>query len=164
MKKITLKESNPFFKELFEDWALISAKADERIGSMTISWGGIGYMWNKPVFYAVIRPQRFTKTIIDKTENFSISFLKDELKEKHKYFGTVSGHNEDKVAKSGMNISYSLETPYFEDSKKVYICKKMFAQPFDPANFIQKEHILKLYKDDYHTLYIAEILEVLQQD
>lgn len=163
MRKITLHESNSFFKELFQDWALVAAKVDDKMNAMTISWGGIGYMWNKPVFYCVIRPQRYTKSLVDKADMFSISFLKDEFHNQHKYFGTVSGAKEDKIATSGMEIEYCLDTPYFVDSKKVYICKKMFAQAFDPENFIQKEHIMKLYKEDYHTMYIGEIVEILEE-
>ena len=32
----------------------------EQPNTMTIGWGWIGYCWKKPVFVAVVRPQRHT--------------------------------------------------------------------------------------------------------
>ncbi|MCL2598284.1 MAG: flavin reductase [Firmicutes bacterium] len=140
---------------------MVSARDGDKTGAMTVAWGGIGYMWNKPVFYLVVRPQRHTKTILDAVDTFAVSFLKDEHHDKHKYFGAASGFREDKIKTSGMAVEYSHDAPYFVESKKVYVCKKMSAQYFDPACFLQKEHIEKLYpKQDYHMMYIGEILEI----
>ena len=45
----------------------------ERPNVMTIGWGWIGYCWGKPVFVAVVRPQRHTYGILQKTGEFTVS-------------------------------------------------------------------------------------------
>lgn len=59
------------FEMIGKDWMLISAESEGRVNMMTASWGGMGFMWNKNVAFAVVRPQRFTKTLIDKEDKFS---------------------------------------------------------------------------------------------
>ena len=59
---------NPFTK-IGKEWMLISAcdekREDKKINTMTASWGGVGVLWNKNVFFCFVRPQRFTKEFID---------------------------------------------------------------------------------------------------
>lgn len=53
-------------------------------------------------------------------------------------------------------------TPYFGEADTVLICRKLYAQPYDPSCFIDKSCDERWYPDkDYHTLYIAEIEKVL---
>lgn len=53
------------FRLIGKDWLLITTEALGRSNAMTASWGGMGVMWNKPVLYLVIRPQRFTRELLD---------------------------------------------------------------------------------------------------
>lgn len=41
-------ELAPFYA-LDEEWALLTAGVKEKFNTMTISWGGLGTIWNKPV-------------------------------------------------------------------------------------------------------------------
>ena len=74
-KEITPEEitKNPF-RLIGKDWALVTAGNQEKVNTMTISWGGVGSMWGKPVAYVFIRPQRYTKQFIDAQEELSLSF------------------------------------------------------------------------------------------
>ena len=46
--------------------------------------------------------------------------------------------------------------------RQVLVCRKLYAQPYDPACFIDKSCDEKWYPNkDYHTMYIAEIEKVL---
>lgn len=40
------------------NWMLIAAGTREKFNAMTANWGGLGVMWNLPVAFVVIRPQR----------------------------------------------------------------------------------------------------------
>ena len=51
---------NPF-TSIGKDWMLITAGDAAQYNTMTASWGGLGFLWNKPVSYIFIRPQRYTK-------------------------------------------------------------------------------------------------------
>ena len=144
------------------DWMLVAAGNKEKANAMTASWGGVGIMWGYDVAYIVIRPQRYTKTFIDNNTTLSLSFFDDSFKEQLKYFGSVSGKDEDKITKTVMTLAYDGETPYFNDAKLVLVCEKLFAQDFDKESFIDKSLIEKWYpKEDYHTMYIAKITKAL---
>ena len=155
---------NPF-KLIGSDWMLITAEKDNKINTMTASWGGLGVMWGKNVAYVVIRPQRYTKQFVDGSETFSLTFFDKSFKKKLAYLGAVSGKDEDKISKSNLSINHSDSTPYFEESSLVVICKKLYAQDFKPECFVSGELDNEWYSEkDHHTLYIAEIVKVLKKD
>ncbi|MEG2073161.1 MAG: flavin reductase family protein [Angelakisella sp.] len=153
------------FKLIGKDWMLVTAEKDGRANTMTASWGGFGVMWGKNVVFTVIRPQRFTKEFVDGGETFSLSFYDGEYRDKLSYLGKVSGRDEDKITKSGLTLVHQEGTPYFAEAKLALICKKMFAQPYQPESFLDPAIAEKWYAEkDYHTLYIAEILDVLESN
>ena len=53
------------FNKLNKEWALLSAGNKDAFNTMTISWGEMGTLWNKPVMTCFVRPQRYTKEFID---------------------------------------------------------------------------------------------------
>jgi len=132
---------------------------------MTASWGGLGIMWNKPVAFVVIRPQRYTKEFVDASERLSLTFFGEEYRQMLGYMGTVSGRDEDKVAVQGLTVTYEGETPYFEEADTAMITRVLFAQPYEESSFLDKAVIEKNYPTkDYHTLYICEIEKVLVKE
>lgn len=162
------KEINPkditenAMKLIGTDWMLVAAGDKDKSNAMTASWGGVGIMWGYDVAYIVIRPQRYTKEFIDAKDTFSLSFFTDDFKDKLGYFGKVSGRDEDKIAKSNMDISFDNDTPYFNDAKLVLVCEKLFEQPMKEAAFVDKSLVEKWYANgDYHTMYIAKINKAL---
>ncbi|WP_342664666.1 flavin reductase family protein [Succinispira mobilis] len=143
---------------------LITAAKEGKSNTMTASWGGLGVMWGKKVAYVVIRPQRYTKEFIDVAESFSLSFLPEKFRKELSYLGSVSGRDEDKIAKAGLSLTYQEEVPYFEESELVLICKKLFVQEFKDESFLDKSILDTWYKaGDNHYLYIAEIIDVLKK-
>ena len=150
------------FKLIGTDWMLITAAKDNKVNTMTASWGGFGVMWNKNVVYIVLRPQRFTKEFIDASTSFSLTFFDKSYKKDLSYLGTVSGRDEDKISKTNLTVSYIDNTPAFEESKLTILCKKLYAQEFKQECFIDTNIEKLCYPEkDYHTLYIAEIDKIL---
>ena len=41
-------------------WMLVTAGNPAHFNTMTASWGGLGFLWNRPVAFVFIRPQRYT--------------------------------------------------------------------------------------------------------
>jgi len=161
--KPELIKKNPF-QAIGKEWMLIAAGNKDKKNAMTASWGGLGVMFGKNVAFIVVRPQRYTKEFIDNEDTFSLSFLDKKYRNILNYFGTVSGREEDKIAKSGLTVSYYDTTPYFNEANMVLICKKLCAQPFDSDSMIYENIKSTWYpQQDYHTLYIAEITNVLQE-
>jgi flavin reductase (DIM6/NTAB) family NADH-FMN oxidoreductase RutF len=154
-------QMNPFDK-ISKEWMLITAEKEGKINTMTASWGGLGFLWNKNVAFIVVRPHRYTKEFLDASLTLSLSFYDDSYKKTLGYLGTVSGRDEEKIAKSGLTVVYGEEAPFFEEANLVLICKKLLAQPFNGDCFIDDSIIPNMYpNNDFHTMYIAEITKVL---
>ena len=161
-KEITTKEfKKNVFEIIGEEWMLVTAKKENKVNTMTASWGGLGVMWGRDVAYVVIRPQRYTKEFVDASDTFSLTFYPSTYKSTLGYLGRVSGRNEDKILNSNLTITYEDGTPYFEEANLVLICKKLYAQPMDEPFFMDSSIPDKWYQTkDYHTLYVAEIQKV----
>ena len=158
------QELSNAFSMIGEDWMLITAAKGDKVNTMTASWGGIGIMWGKPVAYLVIRPQRYTKEFIDNSDTLSINFLDSSYRSTLTYLGKVSGRDEDKITNSKLTTSFDDATPYFEESNKVLLCKKLFAQELTADSFIDKTLLEKWYPgNDLHTLYVVEISKILSK-
>ena len=158
---IEILECNPFTK-IGKEWALVTAGSKDNANTMTISWGGMGVLWGKNVVYVFIRDSRFTKELIDKDEFFSLTFLDEKYRNALNYCGSHSGRNEDKIANAGLCVGSKLGIPYIDEGNLVLLCHKLSATRITEDSFISNDIKDKWYSDgDMHTMYVAEILEVL---
>ncbi len=163
MKQIDIRDVKESVVSLISnDWALLTAKDNDGCNPMTVSWGGIGELWGKDTATVYIRESRYTKTLVDKEDYFSLCFFNDEHKDVLKYCGAKSGRDVDKVKETGITPVYDENAPYFKEAKLVLICKKRACQLLDENGFIDKEIKSKWYADnDMHYMYFAEIEKVL---
>ena len=132
-----------------------------RPNTMTVSWGGVGVLWNKPVATVYVRPSRYTKEILDHTDTFSLSLLPEKYKQALTYCGTHSGRDGDKFGPAKLDLEYYNGTPWIRQGRLILICRKLYAQAFDPYSFVDEKVLKQNYKkDDFHTMYIGEIIRV----
>lgn len=111
-------QKNPF-QMIGKEWLLVTAEKDGKANTMTASWGGVGVMWGRNVAFIVIRPQRYTKEFIDASDKLSLSVLDEEYRKTLSYLGSVSGRDEDKIAKSGLTVAHTDDVPYFAEANTV---------------------------------------------
>lgn len=165
MKEISYKDLNEnTFDMIGKDWLLLTAEKEGKVNTMTASWGGVGILWNKKVAYIFVRPQRYTKEFIDSNEKLSISVLPNEYRKELQYLGTVSGRDEDKIAKANLTVQSCDNVPYFEESRLTFICKKLYAQNLKEECFIDESIIDTSYPNrDYHVMYVVEIEKILEK-
>ncbi len=162
MKEITTKELayNPF-EAIGKQWMLITAAKEDKVNTMTASWGGMGVLWGSDVVYIFVRQSRFTKEFIDASNTFSITFYPASEKSALAYFGSTSGRDEDKITKAGYHVTWDGETPYFEEAETAIICTKLSKHPIrleDMPETIRQ----KWYGDgDYHDMYVGRIDKIL---
>ncbi len=121
-----LLELNPFEK-IGKDWMLVTAGDEERVNTMTASWGGMGVMWGKDVVFVGIRQTRYTKEFVDAQGTFSLSFPMESYRKEMKFLGTVSGRDEDKITESGLHVGYEDGIPYIDEANLVLLCRAMSA-------------------------------------
>ncbi len=162
-QKIESEDLGNAFKLIGRDWMLITAKSGDELNTMTASWGGMGHLWNRDVVYIFIRPQRHTLNFVDKSDNFTLTFFPEKYRNDLTYLGTVSGRDEDKIAETSLTPVVEGEFPYFEESDVVIKCKKIYKQRLDRECFLDPS-IEKNYDNDYHYMYIGEVVEVLKKE
>jgi flavin reductase (DIM6/NTAB) family NADH-FMN oxidoreductase RutF len=148
---------NPF-KLIDDDWFLLSAGNLHAFNTMTASWGGMGVLWNKPVVFCFVRPQRYTYKFMELNEFFTMSFFDESHRETLNFCGKASGRQADKIKATGLK---PFESPagsiFYKQSKLMLECRKLYFSDIIPENFLV-ETINKNYpKKDYHRMYIGEI-------
>lgn len=154
-------EVNPFTK-IGKDWMLVTAGNEEKVNTMTASWGGIGVMWGKNVVYIFVRDSRYTKLFIDDEGRFSLSFPTEKYRKEMKFLGAVSGRDEDKIKESGLNIAYHDGIPYIDEGSMVMFCRVMSQTPIVKEDYWDKDIDETWYANkDYHNMYIAEVTEIM---
>mgnify|MGYP005912634789 CR=1 FL=1 len=48
------------FRKFDKQWALVTAGTPEHYNTMTISWGGLGTLWRRPVATVYVKKNRYT--------------------------------------------------------------------------------------------------------
>lgn len=149
---------------LSKDWMLVTAGNSELFNTMTASWGGIGYLWNKPVVYVFIRPERYTFELMEQHELFSLTIFEKQYKKTLSTLGSKSGRDIDKMHNSGLTASFTeLGTPIFEEARLTFECRKLYATMLTEEAFIEQEPLNKWYGNTHgnlHKIYIAEIVNL----
>ena len=144
-------------KLISDDWALVTASAGGKTNTMTVSWGGLGELWGRDVAFLFIRPQRYTRELLDQSEWLSVSFFAGEYKKELMFCGRTSGRDVDKFAETGLTAVLLDGVPCIEQAQVNLICKKIAVQEIDPKGFLD-ETIQKEYAaGDYHRVYVAQI-------
>ena len=153
-----------FFSLLDDRWGILTVKTDTGCNPMTVSWGGAGILWNKPVATVYVRPQRFTFGPMNEESYFSLSFLPQELHDAAAFCGSKSGRDMDKVKECGLTLLEDQPAPYFAEGELTLICKKLYQQDLREDCFVDEAVIGANYPGkDYHRMYIGEIIAVLKK-
>ena len=140
---------------------LITAGEQESFNLMTASWGGIGFMWGKPVAFVVVRPNRYTYEFIEKKEYLTLSFMGEEFRSALRVCGTTSGRNGDKMAAAGLSpIVTEMGNVAVEGADLVLECRKLYSDALKESGFVDKSCLEKWYAEDnpLHRMYVVEIM------
>lgn len=141
--------------------AFLTVKSDKGVNTMTISWGYIGYSWNKPYFVAMVRPQRYTGEFMKEAKDYTISIpYSDEMRNALTICGTKSGRDIDKEKEANIKFiaSKTVDSPVVEDCNMYYECKITYIDRINKDIF--PEELKNNYiDDDYHYVYYGEIVD-----
>lgn len=148
------------FSQFDKKWALLTAGNKEKFNTMTISWGGLGTIWGKPVVTVYVRKSRYTHEFMDREDYFTVSFYPEDKKSILGVLGSKSGRNMDKINDSGLTPKEVSGSVSFEEAETTFVCKKLFMQELD-IDKIPKDLRDKFYGDgDAHDMYIAEVVGI----
>lgn len=150
---------------------LLTTKAEDKVNTMTISWGTLGIEWNKPIFTVFVRENRFTKEQLDKNPQFTINIPVGEFNKKILgVCGTKSGRNVDKISELNLTLeeSNNISVPGIKELPLTLECRVIYKQEQD-KNAITEENKKVCYPQDvdssyhgankdFHTAYYGEIV------
>ncbi len=165
LQEMNIRDLNQNAVSMIADrWLLVAAGKEEKYNMMTASWGALGEMWGKDIATVVIRPTRYTYEFMEQEDYFTVSVFGDDLKQKvHSVCGSKSGRDLDKTQATGLTPVFDGGV-YFEQAEIVLICKKIYVSDLDPKNFVDKSLDEKWYNNDYHRMYVGEIVKTLVKE
>ena len=151
------------FKKFDKDWGLLTAGVQDDFNSMTISWGGMGTLWYKPMLFLFVRPTRYTFEYISRHDELTVSFYKEKYRNVlANIFGLKSGRDTDKAKEAGLTPKVLRDGVTYEEASETLVCRKLFSQPLNKNDF--PELALQLYQGDKetnaHHLILAEIIRI----
>lgn len=126
---------------------------------MVASWGFVGVMWGKKVFVAPIRDSRYTKEMLDKTGEFTVSVpAAGTMKKELAFCGSKSGRDCDKWAETGMKKQAAKEvgTCVVAGCERYFECRVLGVLPMGNMD---KSRVAQWYASgDLHNFYFGEIV------
>ena len=170
-KKIDVFDYTKEIMKALQSGILLTTKTEEKINSMTISWGFLGIEWGKPTFVTVVRENRFTKSQLDKNPEFTINIPVGEFdKTILSTCGIKSGHTTDKIKELSLTLEEPeiISVPAIRELPLTLECKVVYKQK-QTAEAFSEEYIDQFYPQnidshfhgankDFHTAYYGEIV------
>ncbi|VEH02065.1 Flavin reductase like domain [Slackia heliotrinireducens] len=151
---------------------LLTTKAEDRTNVMTIGWGSIGVEWGTPVFTALVREGRFSRELLDKNGEFTVSVPYERPFDRQVLgiAGSRSGRQQNKYRELNLAEEAPLQvsTPAYRDFPLTLECRVLYRQPQELA--LMPEDIQQRWypqdkgsevcgsNKDAHIAYIAEIV------
>jgi len=146
------------FEQYDKKWALLTAGDKDKFNTMTISWGGLGTLWNKPVATVYVRTSRYTNEFMKDNDYFTVSFYPEEYKKTLGVLGSKSGRDMDKIHESGLTPKKVENGVTFAEAEVTLVCKKMICQRLEPENMIP-EIAKQFYENEAeHDMYVGEVV------
>ena len=158
-----------------KQWWLITAGNQENgYNTMTASWGHLGSIWGSPnrkghiglpTAVVYIRPQRYTKSFVDREDIFTLSVFDESYRKELAYLGTASGRDGDKIAQAGLTPVFVDGTTAFAEAEQTLVCRKIYRAPIVAEGFVDSSILDYNYPDrDLHDMYVGEILKVYEKE
>jgi flavin reductase (DIM6/NTAB) family NADH-FMN oxidoreductase RutF len=146
--------------------AFLTTAHGGKTNTMTIGWGSIGVIWRRPMFTVLVRQSRFTRDLIEKSGEFTVSIPFGDMKEALGICGTKSGRDLDKIKAAGLTLKpgKKLTTPVIAAKGLHYECRVVYKQTMIP-DALDAEYQVAVYpQGDYHTMYFGEIVAVYLEE
>jgi flavin reductase (DIM6/NTAB) family NADH-FMN oxidoreductase RutF len=147
------------FTILDQQWALLVA-GSEHPNPMTVSWGGLGTLWDRPVATVYVRPTRFTFSLLEAEPFFTLNFLPERYRSALDLCGSTSGRDTDKwrAINLGRVPGMNVPVPRVAEAELALECRVLATLDLDPRRFLEPA-IEELYpKGDYHRVFLGEVL------
>ncbi|MBN1837296.1 MAG: flavin reductase [Spirochaetales bacterium] len=146
------------------EWLLLTAGdyAAGQYNSMTVAWGAVGAMWDRPLAAVAVKPTRHTFSFLERFPSFTLCHFPAAWKKKLLYLGTQSGRDLDKIAESGLTPipSSQVGAPGYAEADLILECETLYSDDYKPERF-QSEALGQGHRSKSpHRVFFGEIRAV----
>ena len=154
---------NPF-ERFDKDWALLTAGTPERFNSMTISWGSMGTIWNRPILTVYVRPDRYTCGFLSGNDLFTVSFYPERCRQALTTMGSLSGRDADKPKAAGLTPRMLEGAVTYAEAEETFVCRKIYMAQMRREDV--PDFALKIYQNGVEPHYnvMGEVIGRLAAD
>lgn len=137
---------------------LVTTRAGDKINSMTIGWGTLGVVWEKPVFIAYVRDCRYTWEMLQKNPEFTVNIPVGEFDRKALgLLGSKSGRDMDKIATAGLTPvdPEVISVPGLKEFPLTLECKVLLDQKQDDSRLPEelRDRFYRIQSNDHFCFY-----------
>ncbi|WP_246940480.1 flavin reductase family protein [Bacillus pinisoli] len=126
--------------------ALVTSSSEGKENIMAAGWHS--YISYEPAIYGVaIAKERYSHSLISSSKEFGINFIPGHLAAFIQESGTLSGHEENKLAKLNYIKGETIDCPILSDAYVAYECKVIDQRTYGDHDWIVGE-ITRFHKDD----------------
>ena len=112
---------------------LLTTKTDDKVNTMTISWGTLGIEWGKTIFTVFVRENRFTKSQLDKNPEFTKKVFSLDKGQVSDVFETPYGYEIVKVTDK------KTKQKSLEDSREEIVNRILADKYLDQVNSLREK-------------------------
>ena len=137
----------------------------EQGNPMTIGWGTIGQIWGRPIFTVLVRPSRFSFSLLEALGEFTVCLPAPEHRRALAICGSKSGRDTDKIDACGFSLSPSehVDVPFITECPVHYECRVIHKSNVINAD-LNSEIVAEEYASgDFHRVYYGEIVGVYRE-
>lgn len=165
MEKIALTDlQDNVFELIGKEWMLVTAGTTTDFNMLTASWGGLGFLWNKPVAFLFIRVNRHTRSYIEAHDFVTLSFFgtAPEARKMLNFCGTKSGRDCNKAEACGLTpVATENGSVTFAQARLTLEGRKIYRTLLSEAEFLDPAIHAKWYNDrpggELHYVYVVEL-------
>lgn len=146
--------------EILSRGAFLTSSHAGKTNVMTIGWGSVSFAWKRPVFFAMIRPSRFSHELVEASGEFTVSIPFNDMQQALGICGSRSGRDTDKISAAGFEMlaGEKNQTPVINTPGLHYECKIICRQQMEDDSVTEQVKTLCYASGDFHTLYFGEIV------
>lgn len=128
--------------------------------AMAIGWGAAGPIWGMPLFVVLVRPSRYSYTLLEENGDFTVNVMPEPMTDVVTYCGTVSGREVDKLAEKHLTAlpGTQCRTPIIAESRLAFECRTMMSNDVIPARLDASIRDSAYPSGDFHRVYFGKIL------
>lgn len=137
---------------------LVTTKVGDKINSMTIGWGTLGVIWERPVFVAYVRDCRYTYKMLQQNPEFTVNIpVGDCDKKALGLLGSKSGRDMDKIAAARLTpvAPEVISVPGLKEFPLTLECKVLYAQRQEDQKLPDelRDRFYRIQPNDHYCFY-----------